>query len=652
MKSLFILVFFIPFHLCSQLSAALIPMPQKILKNNGQFIVKDCREIVVTDDSLMQYAQMLQKQLLMNNKYLPIKKSNSFLHNAIRFSLAKVESPINQQEAYQLSVSSSSIFLKANTTHGIFNGLKTLYQLICNDKVDACQIIDWPAFSLRGYMIDVGRNYQSISQIKQQIDRMAAYKLNVFHFHLTEDIAWRLFVEKYPELTRAQNMLRNPGKYYSTDEMKELIAYCKERKIQLIPEIDMPGHSAAFKRAMGVDMQSDSGILICKNILTEICEKYDVSTIHIGGDEVAYSKKTFLKEMISFLKTKNKNVIAWDPGGEVAPGTMLQMWNGKSKPKKGYPAIDSRHLYLNHFDPLEGVVTVFNHQINDLPFGNEDNPGAILCNWPDRNVADEKDLIRMNAVYPIMLAFAERTWSGGGWGNYMSDIGRPSADRYKAFAEFENRLLVHKKRNFQNLPFPYVKQSDIIWKLKGPYHNNGNTMVAFLPEINYLNGHGFDDPDTTLYGGTIILRHFWSPMIGSHLSHFADSSTWYAARTIWSEKDTVKYFWIGFNNYSRSTATQPPPVGQWDDKNSKLWVNGQLITPPIWKMGGQTINLEQPLTDEGYEYRPPVKISLKKGANNVLIKCPVKTFIGKDWQNPVKWMFTFVEMDMGHGSIE
>jgi hexosaminidase len=492
-------------------------------------------------------------------------------------------------------------------------------------------------------MVDVGRNYQSVKQLKQQIDVMAAYKLNVFHFHLTEDIAWRLQSKLYPQLTDAKNMLRNPGEFYSLDEMKELIAYCKERYITLVPEIDMPGHSAAFTRAMGVDMQSEKGMEICKNILTELCAELDVPLIHIGGDEVKITNKEFLPAMVSTLKALNKKVIAWDPGGNVPEGTILQMWNGNIVPKKKFPAVDSRHLYLNHFDPIDGVAAIFNHQVCDVQSGNENNLGATLCNWPDRRVSKEEDLINMNAVYPVMLTFAERCWQGGGWKNFLSDIGTPGAERFNAFVEFENRLLEHKALNFKNISFPYVKQSDIEWKLIGPFDNKGKTESSFAPESKKL----FDTVQlknySSVYGGTIWLRHFWHPMIQSHLQNPEDSTTWYAVRKIWSDEEGEKKFWIGFNNLSRSPATDSPPMNAWDNKGSSVWVNGNLVEPPKWKHAGQKGNSEIPLFDEGYEYREPTKIYLQKGWNTVLIKAPVGTFKG-EWQNPVKWMFTFVQL--------
>jgi hypothetical protein len=287
------------------------------------------------------------------------------------------------------------------------------------------------------------------------------------------------------------------------------------------------------------------------------------------------------------------------------------------------------------------VVTVFNHIVCDTVTGDGNRLGATLCNWPDRRVEKEEDLINMNAVYPVMLAFAERCWQGGGWKNYLSDIGVPGTEKYNAFVGFENRMLYHKSLYFKNLSFPYVRQSNIGWKLIGPFNNNGKTKMAFAPESASF----FDTVQLNnypeVYGGTIWLRHFWHPMIQSHLDNQEDSSTYYAVRRIWSNEEGLKDFWIGFNNISRSPATDSPPVGAWDDKNSGVWVNGKLVEPPHWKHGGQKGNSEIPLVDEGYEYRGPTKIFLQKGWNNILIKAPVGSFKG-EWQNPVKWMFTFV----------
>lgn len=619
---------------------ALIPKPASVQWMNKKVNLSRFTFIISEDTSLKKEAALLREVFARHKLSLRIIRNSKTEAGVI--SLQQTQD-ITNEEGYELTVTMNKIIIRYRKAAGAFYAIQTLKQLITDNQLQCAAIRDAPAFGYRGFMVDVGRNYQSVRQLKQQIDIMAAYKLNIFHFHLTEDIAWRLESKKYPQLTAAKHMLRRPGKYYSLKELKELISFCRDRHITLIPEIDMPGHSAAFKRAMGVDMQSETGMKICKNILKELSKETDLPFIHIGGDEVKITNKQFLPEMVALLHSHGKKVIAWDPGGNVPEGTLVQLWNGNTVTREKFPAIDSRHLYLNHFDPLDGVVATFNHQVCDVNAGNSDLLGATLCNWPDRNVSKEEDLISMNAVYPVMLSFAERCWRGGGWKNYKSDMGQSGQFRHAAFSEFEERLLVHHHRFFQTLPFPYTRQSHIEWSLIGPFANGGNASEVFFPESD-----GFMDTVQlskypSLTGGTIWLRHFWHPMIGSHLSDPQDSTTYYAVRKVWSDADRYQKYWIGFNNLSRSTATDSPPAGAWDEKGSMLWVNGIQISAPDWKMAGQKGDPEIPLTDEGYEYRNPATIHFHKGWNTILVKSPVVTFKGKDWQNPVKWMFTMVE---------
>ncbi|MBL0268678.1 MAG: family 20 glycosylhydrolase [Chitinophagaceae bacterium] len=623
---------------------ALLPLPKKLKWNKGFFPLYLTRSIIISDTILTREALFLKENILDQTQVIVSKAGTGANEFQIELRLDPAMGG-TESEAYRLQVTPTGIRLFAATAHGIFNGIQTLRQLMRDrTMVDCCEISDHPSFPWRGFMTDVGRNYMSLPLLKEQIDIMSKYKLNVFHFHVTEDIAWRIAVRQYPQLTEAEHMLRDKGQYYSPEEVKELIAYCRERHIRFVPEIDMPGHSAAFKRAMGTEMQTDSGLKICKNILKELCSNFDLKEIHIGGDEVRITNKNFMPEIVRYLRSLGKTVVAWDPGGNVPEGTYLQMWNGKTVPRKKYPSIDSRHLYLNHFDPLEGVIATFNHIICDVDSASEDRLGATLCNWPDRRVADENDMIKMNAVYPVMLSFAERCWQGGGVKNFSSVITQPAGNDPLSFREFELRLTDQQKLYFQHKPFPYVTQSGIEWKLIGPFANEGNTTTRFAPELVSF-------PDTaqlhsyrSVFGGTIWLRHFWDPVISSHLLKPDDSTTWYATRRIWMEEAGEKECWIGFNNISRSPNTDSPPVGAWDLRSSKVWVNGQEIPPPKWKRGGQKGNSEIPLTDEGYEYRVPSKVYFKKGWNTVLLKAPVGSFKG-EWQNPVKWMFTFVCFD-------
>lgn len=531
-------------------------------------------------------------------------------------------------EAYELSVSPTQITIKAATQHGVFNAMQTLQQLARNGQtIDAVEIKDAPAFAWRGYMIDVGRNYLSMDLLKQQIDIMAKYKLNVFHFHATEDIAWRIAIKQYPQLTAPEHMLRNKGMYYTEAEIKELIAYCKARNILFVPEIDMPGHSAAFKRAMKVDMQSDSGIVYIKNILKEFCTTYDVPYIHIGADEVKITNPNFIPEVTKYIQSFGKKVIGWQPGGNFLDSTIRQLWMddlGKITNDKQVQYIDSRHLYLNHMDPLEAVTTIFNRQLANRNRGDDNALGAIICTWHDRAIATQEDVLKMNPVYPAMMAFAERSWRGGGQPGWIANI---SDGDEKAFVEFESRLLNHQQQHFNSsdargikYSFPYQAQSSIKWKL----YDAKDKLVK------------------TVTGGTVVLRHWWAPLIKGAIDSIKPNQIWYATTQIWSEENATKPFWIGFNNISRSPATDSPHAFAWNEHHATVMVNGTIIPPPEWKRAGQKGNAEIPLVDEGYEYREPTMIPLKKGWNDVRIKIPIGKLSGKDWQNPAKYMFTFV----------
>ena len=622
----------------------LIPMPQMYKKGQGSFGLSQFKIIVAESGTLLIEIQQLQKWMLSKGIQTKVLKKAVKNQPYIEILLRKPSFSDKSVEAYKLDITSSVISLSASTAHGIFNGIQTLKQLLTDgNSVNACTITDWPAFSWRGYMIDVGRNYMEMDLLKQQIDVMAAYKLNVFHFHATEDIAWRIAIKQYPQLTSPEFMLRNKGMYYSEDEIKELIAYCKERHITFVPEIDMPGHSAAFKRAMGVDMQSDSGIVILKNILKEFCTTYDVPYIHIGADEVKITNKNFIPEITNYIESFGKKVIGWQPGGNFTNSTIRQLWmddNAHLSNQQNLQFIDSRHLYLNHMDPLEAVTTIFNREIADKEKGDAHTLGGTICMWHDRAVNKDEDILKMNPVYPAMLAFAERSWCGGGLAGWISNI---SDGNVLAFEAFENRLLKHKELYFKAKPFSYVRQSGTEWNLYGPFDNKGSTDSIFPPETKKWNEQKAT-PYKKVIGGTIILRHWWAPLIKGAVDEPKENSTFYATTKIWTDKAGEKDFWIGFNNISRSPATDSPPPDAWDNKNSEVWVNGKLIAPPKWKHAGMKGNSEWPLVDEGYEYRQPTKIYLHKGWNHVLIKAPVSSFKGKDWQNPAKWMFTFTSL--------
>lgn len=629
--------------------ASVLPKPQKMEWKSGKFPLYLHPDIIVKEE-LQEEAETLQEVLKFYGIRSDIKSTSNENHPYIALKLGKVDAPVQQEEAYQLTVDDHKIELTANSAHGIFNGIQSLRQLMRNGAfVDGVKIRDWPAFAYRGYMIDVGRNYQSMRQIKEQIDVLAEHKMNVFHFHPTEDIAWRIQIDRYPELTQAEFMTRDKGLYYTIDQMKELIAYAKKRHIEFVLEIDMPGHSEAFKKAMGVDMQTEKGVRIVKNILKEVAQTYpDLKKIHIGADEVEITNENFVPEMVDLLDSLGLQSIGWSPGGNYDERTIEQLWMsiGPEQPEDGkiIRYIDSRDLYTNHMDPLNGVVSIFNRKIGDVAQGNESILGGEIAIWNDNRMRTEEDFLQMNFAYPAILAFAERSWQGGGHDGFLTDLGKKGSQRYKDFVDFEKRLIDQKKRYFKERSFPYQSQAHAEWKLFGAFDNKGDLNASFWPEKD-LEKVKNTTADLNLFGGTVWLRHFFTPLVSGFLEEPKENTTWYAYREIYSSEDKEAAFWIGFDNPSRSYVVSTPKEGKWDNRESKVWVNGEEIAPPKWTYRGREGTTEDPMVDEGYEYRSPTKIQLKKGWNRVLIKAPVGSFAKRSWQHPVKWMFTFIEVE-------
>jgi len=163
---------------------------------------------------------------------------------------AIAEAKVNFNEAYRLIITPDSIRIEATTDTGIYWARQTLNQIIASSggkSIPCLEIIDWPAFRVRGFMHDVGRSFISVEELKKQITLLSQFKINVFHWHLTENQGWRLQSSRYPQLNDSCNFTRLPGKYYTFADAHEIAAHCRAHHMLLIPEIDMPGHSAAFE---------------------------------------------------------------------------------------------------------------------------------------------------------------------------------------------------------------------------------------------------------------------------------------------------------------------------------------------------------------------------------------------------------------------
>lgn len=549
---------------------------------------------------------------------------------------------VHPQEAYTLEVSPHHIKIAAVSETGLYWAIQTLRQLTEGQQTQGCSIQDFPAFSMRGFMHDVGRSFIGFESLKQQIALLSQYKINVFHWHLTEDLAWRLESKVEPRLNAPSTFNRFEGQFYTQAQARELVDWCKQHQVLLIPELDMPGHSAAFQRATGLEMQTPAGKVLVKALLREFCAIFDVPFIHLGTDEVAFKDPTFLSEMSQIVRDCGKEVIGWLPGGTLDKQAIRQLWTSKPKPRQGLRVIDSRNYYLNHFDPMADLVGVYNRAVCDTSVGSAERLGAIACIWNDRKLNNETDMLLSNGFYPIMLALAERAWRGGG--QLENQVG---VQMQPDFYAFENRLLAHKKRHFNKLPFPYVRQQQVHWHVIKPFDNQGNLSQVFPPEQG-----NFNFETTAANGASIYLRHVWGDIVPSHFKHPTPNATAYAYTYIFSPKQQKVGLWLNFHNYGRSEKDATPPIGKWDYKESRAWLNSYTIEPPNWKNAGQhPSHHEVPLEDEPCEMRPPTPIVLKKGWNLLLLKLPVGTF-NTPTTRLVKWFFTAVCVQQAGVNVE
>lgn len=567
-------------------------------------------------------------------------------------------------EAYSLKVHRNGICIDAVTSTGVIRAVQTLNQLIEGTngakEIEAVEIVDWPAFKVRGFMHDTGRSYVSIDELVKQIELLSRFKVNTFHWHLTENQAWRYAVDKYPDLTSAHFMTRDEGKFYSYDDCRRVIEVAKKHGVTIIPEIDMPGHSAAFVRAMGVDMQTERGKKILFDVLDDVVETFKESPfVHIGGDEVAITDSTFLDEMIAKVHALGKRVVCWNKinGVDISKHAfdMTQMWATAGSKVDGIPNIDCRYNYANHFDVFADLIGIYKSSIYYSSKGSPEIAGAICCFWNDRKLPSQDEIVSQNNLYASVLATNERAWRGGG-GQYIEKGGTSLPlrnEEFNDFVDWERRFLFHKDHSLIDEKIPYVKQSDVKWRITDAFPNNGDSSAVFPPEIFISEKYKFDGKEfgtKDAIGAAHYLKHTWGSVIPSLFESPQINSTAYAYTYVYSPIEQYAGALIEFQNYGRSECDKAPDAGCWDRKGSKVWLNDEEILPPVWINSGKVINNETDLANENFSSRKPSVIRLKKGWNKVLLKLP---YVKAEGIRLNKWMFTFVITDkQGRNALE
>ena len=593
-----------------------------------------------------------------------------------------------ENEAYTLEITANTVNITAVTNTGVIRAAQTLAQLAEGyhgaKALEGLTMKDWPAFKLRGYMHDVGRSFISIDELIKQVELFSRFKVNTFHWHMTENQAWRFEVKAYPQLTSSASMTRFPGQYYTQDDCKRLLAVAKKHGVIVIPEIDMPGHSEAFERAMGFGMQTEEGKAVLKKVIDEVVAVFEgVPYLHIGGDEVSTSA-AYLNEMLAYAESKGTNVKGglWNPingiGQDALKHTLAQMWGTRGYLATGKANIDCRYNYTNHFDVFADLVGIYKSNIYYHAKGTPEVAGAISGCWNDRKVATEVDIMAQNNVWANVIATAERAWIGGGKqyidnmtntpNNLKADGGHGgvmlpnSGEEYEEFRSWEERFLFHKANSLKNEPIPYVKQTNVRWRITDAFPNGGSETAAFgpeaagttestelLPEVYTHNGKTYYTGMAT--GAGIYLAHTWgNSIIDAYYNNPQYNHTAYAWTYVYSPIEQTVGAQIEFQNYSRSEQDGAAPAGKWDHFGSKIWVNGKEIAAPTWDNTGVSIsNKEVMLKNENFPGRKPIEVTLKQGWNKVFLKLP---YFNKGYRLK-KWMFTCVFTDLeGKNAVE
>ncbi|BCU76328.1 beta-N-acetylhexosaminidase [Luteolibacter sp. LG18] len=656
----------------AQAKSALIPFPQEVRWGQGDWKPAASTEIVFPAKQQADLAPALRElAAIFAGKGLEtagVPAEGPLPAKPGRINLAIQPGVVTQAEGYTLAVAADGVTLRGTDASGAYHAVQTLRQLLRGEKgsvlVQQTSIRDWPAFGLRGFMHDTGRNFQTVESLKQQIDRFAAYKLNVFHWHLTDNPAWRIECQAYPQLNDPKFQTRDHGQIYSYAQIRDVIAYAKARHITVIPELDMPGHSAFFDRAFGFSMGSDQGMEVLEKLIAEFCREIptaDCPYLHIGSDEVKIKDpQQFMTRMLKAVRDGGRKPLVWSPGLKADDQTIRQLWGdeGVNHSDKGSaPFVDSAGGYLNGYDPLITVQRYFFRQPARRVLGDDKALGGILCCWPDIRVADKVNIFKHNPVWPGTLAFAECFWHGRPADAKALYSVQPAAEtpEGKAYREFENRLAAHRDAYFAGQPFPFVKTSQLSWQVLGP-----------IPRGKDEPGDNAFEPETKIQPSYTIgtASYAWKPATGGTIM-LSDRgkegvlprsgiSTAYALTYVHVKQARTLDAWIGFETPNRSNRQCGgiPAAGKWDAFGAQVWVNDQPLPAPAWKNPGAHKHLsptwfapanEEPLEDEEFYWtREPSKVELKAGWNKVLLRVP----FGYGAQN---WSYTFIPVKQSGG---
>jgi hexosaminidase len=473
----------------------LIPKPASLNPSAGEFTFSRNMEILIHPENEETIA--LRKLL---SEYL--QPASQAAPNVTGQSAGTIELRLDGDstlgdEGYELSITPGSILLLAKYPAGLFYGIQTLRQLLPPNpsettSLPAVSIRDTPRFPWRGVMLDVARHFFGVEAVKRTIDLISHYKLNRLHLHLTDDQGWRIEIKSWPRLTEVGGSTQvggGGGGYFTQDQYKEIVAYARTRYVTIVPEIDTPGHTnaalasyaelnsseeaPALYEGAGVGfstlwINSETTYRFLDDVIRELAALTPTPYIHIGGDEARSTPedqyRKFIKRMQEIVVSHGKIPVGWNEIGEaeLAPGTIVQQWNGagyQNAKRQGAKIILSpaNRAYLDmKYDsssPLgldwAGLVSVKDSY--------DWEPGSYM------ESLEESDILGLEAplwtetirtvedieymVFPRLVGIAERAWSPGG----------------QSWEEYRRRLAAHGQR-MEAMGIHFFRSSDVDWK--------------------------------------------------------------------------------------------------------------------------------------------------------------------------------------------
>jgi hexosaminidase len=442
----------------------LMPMPSTVQPGAGQLTIDQSFSLSVTgfhDASLDRGGQRFVSQLARETglplRYSPGEKANPTLTIHADHDREKVQK-LGEDESYELTIAGSGANLSAPNPLGILHGLQTFLQLVRittnGFAAPVVTIKDQPRFAWRGLLIDVSRHFMPLEVMERNIDGMAAVKLNVLHWHLSDDQGFRVESKKFPKL----HEMGSNGQYYTQAEIREFVAYAHDRGIRVVPEFDTPGHSRSWfvgypELASGpgpyriepgappaaTDPTRDETYKFLEKFVGEMGKLFPDAYFHIGGDEVngkqwdenpkiqafirAHGMKNnqdlqayFNQRLQKILAKHHKNMIGWDEvlHPDLPKTIVVQSWRGQESlataAKQGYSGLLSFGYYLDlmwpaarHYavDPMSGGAAALSPEEKSRILGGE------ACMWTEWTTPEIFDL----RLWPRAAAIAERLWS-------------------------------------------------------------------------------------------------------------------------------------------------------------------------------------------------------------------------------------------------